>query len=80
MRSRIGWVTVVILLLGALIAWPVYAFYGAWLLVVQFGLQLFALEAIIEIVQGLAVGVSAIFVVYFVIASLAILILQWRRR
>lgn len=79
-QSRIGLVTVVILLVGGLIAWPIYAFYGAFLLVAQYGPILLSLEFIIQFIQGLAVGTAAIFVVYFLLASFAILLLQWHRK
>jgi hypothetical protein len=79
-RSRIGLVTVITLLIGGLVAWPVYAVYGGWLLLARFGLGLFSLENIILFVQAMAFGVSALFVAYFALASLAILLLQWRRR
>jgi len=78
-RSRIGLGTVVILLLGGLVAWPVYAVFGGLLLVVRFGPRLFTLDALLQLVRGLAVGVSALFVLYFVLASLAIVIVQSRR-
>jgi hypothetical protein len=79
-RSRIGLATVVILLIGGLVAWPVYAIYGGWLLIARFGLRLFSIENIILFVQAMALGVSALFVAYLALASLAILLLQWRRR
>ncbi|MFX1474374.1 MAG: hypothetical protein ACFFCO_02705 [Promethearchaeota archaeon] len=79
-RSRIGLVTVVTLLIGGLVAWPVYALYGGWLLIARFGLGLFSLENILLFVQAMGIGVSALFVGYLVLASLAILLLQWRRR
>jgi hypothetical protein len=78
-RSRIGLGTVVILLLGGLIAWPVYTILGGFLLVARFGPRLFTLDALLQFVRGLAVGVSVLFVLYFVLASLAIVIVQWRR-
>lgn len=79
-RSRIGLITVIILLIGGIVAWPIFSIYGAFFLIVQFGPLLFTLEFIILFLQGLAVGASALFVVYFLLASFAILILQWRRR
>jgi hypothetical protein len=79
-KSRIGLVTVIFLLIGGLIAWPIYAFYGAFLLIVQYGPLLLTLEFIIVFIQGLAVGTAAVFVAYFLLASLAILILQWHRK
>ena len=79
-QSRIGLATVVILLIGGLIAWPIYAFYGAFLLIAQYGPLLFTLEFVVLFIQGLAVGTAAIFVAYFLLASFAILILQWRRK
>lgn len=79
-RSRIGLATVVILLIGGIVAWPVYALYGGWLLIARFGFRLFSLENIILFVQAMGIGVSALFVAYLAIASLAILLLQWRRR
>ncbi|MFX0168702.1 MAG: hypothetical protein ACFE89_05000 [Candidatus Hodarchaeota archaeon] len=79
-QSRIGLATVLILLIGGLIAWPIYAVYGAFLLIAQYGPLLLSLEFIILFIQGLAVGTAAIFVAYFLLASFAILILQWRRR
>lgn len=78
-RSRSGLISVVVLLLGGLLAWPIYAVYGALLLVVRFGFQLLALEFLVQFVKAMAIGVSAIFVGYFILASLAILLLQWRR-
>ena len=78
-RSRIGLGAVVVLLLGGLIAWPVYTLLGGFLLLDRFGPQLFTLDALLQFIQGLAVGVSALFVLYFVLASLAIVIVQWRR-
>ena len=78
-RSRIGLVTVLLLLLGGLVAWPVYAVYGALLLVVRFGLQLFAIDVLVQFVQAMAFGVSTVFVAYFLFASLAIILVQWRR-
>ena len=79
-QSRIGLITVLILLFGGLVAWPIYSFYGAFLLIARFGPLLFTLEFVILFIQGLAVGASALFVAYFVLASLGILLLQWRRR
>ncbi len=79
-RSRIGLATVVILLIGGIVAWPVYSLYGGWLLIARFGLRLFSLENIILFVQAMGIGVSALFVAYLALASLAILLLQWRRR
>jgi hypothetical protein len=78
-RSRIGLGTVVILLLGGLVAWPVYTVLGGFLLVDHFGPRLFTLAGLLQFIQGLAVGVAALFVVYFVLASLAIVIVQWKR-
>ncbi len=78
-RSRIGLVTVIILLLGALVAWPAYAVYGGFLLVGRFGFRLLDPVLYVEIVQAMAVGVSAIFVAYFALASASIIIVQWRR-
>ncbi|MDO8056881.1 MAG: hypothetical protein Q6361_08475, partial [Candidatus Hermodarchaeota archaeon] len=79
-QSRIGLATVVILLIGGLVAWPIYAFYGAFLLVVQYGPLLFSLEFIVLFIQGLAVGTAAVFVAYFLLASFAIILLQWHRK
>jgi hypothetical protein len=79
-QSRIGLITVIILLIGGIVAWPIFSFYGAFLLIARFGPLLFTLEFIILFIQGLVVGVSAVFVSYFILASLGILILQWRRR
>jgi len=79
-QSRIGLATVVILLIGGLIAWPVYVFYGAFLLIAQYGPLLFTLDFVILFIQGLAVGTAAIFVAYFLLASFAIIVLQWRRK
>jgi hypothetical protein len=79
-QSRIGLVTVIILLSGGLVAWPIFSFYGAFLLIVRFGPLLLTLDFIILFIQGLVVGVSWVFVSYFILASLGILILQWRRR
>jgi hypothetical protein len=79
-QSRIGLITVVILIIGGIVAWPIYSFYGAFLLIARFGPLLLTLDFIILFIQGLAVGVSALFVAYFVLASLGILFLQWRRR
>jgi len=80
--SRIGLATVVLLLLGGVVAWPSYAVYGALLLVVRtaMGFHLFGLEFLALFVRAMAVGVSALFVGYFAIASFAILLLQWRSR
>jgi hypothetical protein len=78
-RSRIGLGTVIILLLGGLVAWPVYTILGGFLLVAHFGPRLFTLDALLQFIRGLAVGVAALFVLYFVLASLAIVIVQWRR-
>ncbi|MFW9934020.1 MAG: hypothetical protein ACFFDU_00640 [Candidatus Thorarchaeota archaeon] len=79
-QSWIGLTTVILLLVGGLVAWPIYSFYGAFVLVVRFGALLFTLEFVILFIQGLAVGVSAVFVAYFILASLGVLVLQWRRR
>ncbi len=79
-QSRIGLTTVLILLIGGLVAWPIFSFYGTFLLVVRFGPLLLTLDFVVLFIQGLAVGASAIFVTYFVLASLGVLILQWRRR
>ncbi len=79
-ESRIGLITIILLLIGGIVAWPIYSFYGAFLLFVRFGPLLFTIEFVILFIQGLAVGVAAIFVSYFILASLAILFLQWRRR
>ncbi len=79
-ESRIGLITIILLLIGGIVAWPIYSFYGAFLLLVRFGPLLFTLEFVILFIQGLAVGVAALFVTYFILASLAILILQWRRK
>ncbi len=79
-ESRIGLFTIILLLIGGIVAWPIYSFYGAFLLLVRFGPLLFTLEFVILFIQGLAVGVAALFVTYFILASLAILILQWRRK
>ena len=79
-QSRIGLISVIILLIGGIVAWPIFSFYGAFLLIALFGFLLFTLDFIILFIQGLAVGVSAVFVAYFILASLGILILQWRRR
>jgi hypothetical protein len=79
-QSRIGLVSVLLLIIGGLVAWPIYSFYGAFLLIVRFGPVLLTLDFVILFIQGLAVGASAIFVAYFVLASLGILLLQWRRR
>ena len=79
-ESRIGLITILLLLIGGIVAWPIYSFYGAFLLLVGFGPLLFTLEFVILFIQGLAVGVAALFVTYFILASLAILILQWRRK
>lgn len=79
-QSRIGLVSVLLLIIGGLVAWPIYSFYGAFLLIVRFGPTLFTLDFIILFIQGLAVGASALFVSYFVLASLGVLFLQWRRR
>lgn len=79
-QSRIGLITVFVLLFGGLVAWPLYSFYGAFLLIARFGPLLFTLEFVILFIQGLAVGASALFVAYFVLASLGVLLLQWRRR
>jgi hypothetical protein len=78
-RSRIGLATVIVLLLGGLVAWPVYAIYGGLLLVARFGPRLLTLDALVQFIRGLAVGVAVLFVLYFVLASLAIVIVQWRR-
>lgn len=78
-RSRIGLGTVLILLLGGLIAWPVYTVLGAFLLLDHFGPRLLTLSGLLQFIQGLAFGVAALFVLYFVLASLAIVIVQWRR-
>ncbi len=79
-ESRIGLITIILLLIGGIVAWPIYSFYGAVLLLVRFGPLLFTLEFVILFIQGLAVGVAALFVTYFILASFAILILQWRRK
>jgi hypothetical protein len=79
-ESRIGLITIILLLIGGIVAWPIYSFYGAFLLLVRFGPLLFTLEFVILFIQGLAVGVAALFVTYFIFASLAILILQWHRK
>ena len=79
-ESRIGLITIILLLIGGIVAWPIYSFYGAFLLLVRFGPLLFTLEFVILFIQGLAVGVAALFVTYFILASLAILILQWHRK
>jgi hypothetical protein len=79
-ESRIGLITVLLLLIGGLVAWPIYSFFGVFLLVARFGPLLFTFEFVILFIQGLAVGVSAIFVAYFIFASLGVLFLQWRRR
>lgn len=79
-ESRIGLITIILLLIGGIVAWPIYSLYGAFLLLVRFGPLLFTLEFVILFIQGLAVGVAALFVTYFILASLAILILQWRRK
>jgi len=79
-ESRIGLITIILLLIGGIVAWPIYSFYGAFLLLVRFGPLLFTLEFVILFIQGLAVGVAALFATYFILASLAILILQWRRK
>ncbi len=79
-RSRIGLATVIVMLIGGIVAWPIYSFYGAFLLIARFGPLLLTLEFIILFIQGLAVGVSAIFVAYFVLASFGVFVLQWRRR
>ncbi len=79
-RSRIGLITVILLLIGGLVAWPIYSVYGIFLLIARFGPLLFTIEFIVLFIQGLVVGVSAIFVAYFLFASFSILILQWRRR
>jgi len=79
-QSRIGLITVLILIIGGLVAWPIYSFYGAFLLIARFGPLLLSLEFVILFIQGLVVGTSALFVAYFVLASLGILLLQWRRR
>ena len=79
-ESRIGLITIILLLIGGIVAWPIYSFYGAFLLLVRFGPLLFTFEFVILFIQGLAVGVAALFVTYFILASLAILILQWRRK
>ena len=79
-ESRIGLITIILLLIGGIVAWPIYSFYGAFLLLVRFGPLLFTLEFVILFIRGLAVGVAALFVAYFILASLAILILQWRRK
>lgn len=79
-RSRIGLITVILLLIGGIIAWPIFSVYGAFVLILRFGLFLFTLEFIILFLQGMAAGVSALFVAYFLLASFAILLLQWRRR
>jgi hypothetical protein len=78
-RSRIGLGTVIILLMGGLVAWPVYAFLGGLWLFARFGPRLFTLDALLQFIQGLPIGVSALFVLYFVLASLAIVIVQSRR-
>lgn len=78
-QSRIGLLTVILLLIGGLVAWPIYAVYGGFLLIARFGLLLFTPQFVIIFIQGLVVGVAAIFVAYFVLASVAIIILQWRR-
>ncbi len=78
-RSRTGIFTVFILLLGGLVAWPVYTIYGALLLIARFGLRIFAIDFLVQLVQAMAIGVSGIFVAYFIVASLAIIFVQWRR-
>ncbi|MFX1561845.1 MAG: hypothetical protein ACFFDP_00870 [Promethearchaeota archaeon] len=78
-RSRTGLFTVFILLLGGLIAWPIYSIYGALLLIARVGLQIFALDFLVQLVHAMAIGVSAVFVAYFLLASIAIIIVQWRR-
>jgi hypothetical protein len=79
-QSRIGLITVILVIIGGLVAFPLYSFYGAFVLIARFGFMLFTLDFIILFIQGLAVGASALFVAYFILASLGILILQWRRR
>ncbi|MFW9986935.1 MAG: hypothetical protein ACFFDJ_10280 [Candidatus Odinarchaeota archaeon] len=79
-QSRIGLITVILLLIGGLVAWPIYSVYGGFLLIARFGIQLFTPEFLILFIQGLSVGASVIFVMYFLLASFSILVLQWRRR
>jgi hypothetical protein len=79
-QSRIGLITVLLVIIGGLVALPLYSFYGAFVLLTRFGFMLFTLEFIILFIQGLAVGASALFVAYFILASFGVLILQWRRR
>ena len=80
--SRIGLATVILLLLGGVVAWPSYAVYGTLLLGVRatIGFHMFGLEFTALFVRAMSVGVSALFVAYFIIASLAILLLQWRSK
>ncbi|TRO56042.1 hypothetical protein E2P64_06355 [Candidatus Bathyarchaeota archaeon] len=79
-QSRIGLIAVILVIIGGLVALPVYSFYGTFVLIARFGFTLFTFDFIILFIQGLAVGTSALFVTYFILASFGILVLQWRRR